>query len=63
MKNKILIISVLLILALGIVFKDEFLFINIGDTYYLITYLSISIFLIGFILLVIFVQFISKRFS
>lgn len=40
-----LIITGLLLLIFGFIFKDERAVVNIGDTYYVATYLTIAIFL------------------
>ena len=34
------------IITIGYIFKEEFFFINVGDTYYVMTYFSLSIFII-----------------
>ena len=58
--KKTIIISVILIL-LGYLLRDNIFYINIGDTYYVISYLSISIFLTCLFFLFYFLFFLFKN--
>ena len=46
MKYKILILISIVILSLGLLFRTENLIINIGDTYYVASYLTLSIYML-----------------
>ena len=58
-KLGIIIFCVLLITA-GVIHKEEFIYINIGDTYYLITYQSLAIFIALFIIIISVLRFLIK---
>ena len=46
MKYKSLAVVAFASISLGLIFKDETLVVNIGDTYYVANYLTLSIYLL-----------------
>lgn len=58
-KIGIIVFCILLIIA-GIILKEEFIYINIGDTYYVITYQSLAIFIVLFIIIISAIRFLIK---
>lgn len=63
MKNSIIkySIAIIVIILLGILFRDETFFFNIGDTYYVFTYLTLSLFLALLFFLIWLIVVIRKR--
>lgn len=58
-KLGIIVFCVLLIIA-GIILKEETISINIHDTYYVMTYQSLAIFIIYFIVIISVIRFLIR---
>ncbi len=58
--KKTIIISALIILT-GYVFKDKTFYINLGDTYYVTSYLFIAVFLACLILMIYCLKILLKK--
>jgi len=61
MKKTIIIIGILLII--GYFLKDKNISINLGDTYYILTYFTLAIYIIYILVLIEIVKFIKRRFK
>jgi hypothetical protein len=58
--KKIAIITVLL-LIIGYFLKDKTLSLNLGDTYYVITYFTLAIYIIYILILILLFKFIIQK--
>ena len=60
-KIKLFIIIALSVLLIGYIFKDEILYFDIGDTYYVISYFTIALYLVYLIILVFLIRVFIKK--
>lgn len=60
--KSIILLSIICVFAviLGFIFKEEVLFINIGDTYYVANYFTLSIYLLYFIVVFVILKLLLK---
>lgn len=60
-KTIIFLITILSILLIGYIFKEEIIFFDIGDTYYVISYFTITLYLVYLTYVVLILRFILKK--
>jgi hypothetical protein len=63
MKKVVFIVAILLFLLITFIFRDEFVYFNIGDIFYVISYFTIAIYISSILFFIYIIKFTCKRFT